>query len=334
PRVTIKSAFEDWIKDQDQKHDTSRKWRVYIERFIDVHGDLVLAEITPDHVRAYIRKIASLPDCRGLKIDRVPELLAYKAKHPDKQLVSPSTVAKHLDGLKALFRWAVSQGLVDSNPASSFRPPKDNRPVSSERRPFTTAELKKVLDAAKREWRDKGGEYGTDRWWILQLGIYSGARLEEICQLSKENVYQDGDTWVMRIDDDDERQVKNKTSNRTVPLHKKLVDAGFPAFVGKAKGPRIFDLEKTVGRYGNRVSKSFARLVRDQNKASIPDPKKNLVFHSIRHSFTDACRHAGVPLDICQVLLGHSAGTITSNYGAGHDVSTLKSWIDKVDPLK
>jgi integrase len=58
------------------------------------------------------------------------------------------------------------------------------------------------------------------------LGLYTGARLEEICQLLRTDVIQQDGIWCLNIDESDAPEIKSvKTSEqRIIPLHPFLVD--------------------------------------------------------------------------------------------------------------
>jgi site-specific recombinase XerD len=328
--ITLSEAFEKWLKHKKQRPDTERKWRVYVRRFREVHGDLSVDQITKAHVRDYVDAIAALPDSRGLKPElrrgTVQGLMAWLDDEPDAEVVSAATVTKHLDCIKALLRWCARQGYVDSNVAQDLEPPRDARLFTKRVRPFTKEELRQIVAAAREAWREN-----DDRFMLLLAAIYTGARLEELAQLGKTNLKQEGDIWFLDIDDLDGRQIKNESSLRCVPLHPDLIAAGFVDHARKSKGPLLFQsFTKTAGRYGHNVSNAFHRLLRD--RIGITD--RTVRWHAIRHAFADACREAGVPEDVRHRLMGHvGANRVAERYGSGHKVKTLAEWMQKIEPL-
>ena len=73
-------------------------------------------------------------------------------------------------------------------------------------------------------------------------------------------------------------------------------------------------------RYGHSFSKAFGAYLR--KKVGITDPK--LVYHSFRHTVTDAMYKALVPESIIESYLGRAGRTETSRrYAKGHYVKTL-----------
>ena len=71
---------------------------------------------------------------------------------------------------------------------------------------------------------------------FLGIGMFTGARLNEICQLDIADVKQDGDTWFLNITDegDDNKRIKSKAGRRKVPLHSELIRLGFLDFVDRS----------------------------------------------------------------------------------------------------
>jgi integrase len=51
--------------------------------------------------------------------------------------------------------------------------------------------------------------------------------------------------------------------------------------------------------------------------------------HDLRHTFASTAVNSGVPLDVVQLLLGHSDPTMTQRY-AHHDSKTLRRGSDAV----
>ena len=80
--------------------------------------------------------------------------------------------------------------------------------------------------------------------WLPLIGLYTGARINEICQLNPlTDIIQDKETGVhyFHFTDDGEtisgvdKSIKTKSSKRIVPIHSKLLELGFLDYVGKIK---------------------------------------------------------------------------------------------------
>src|SRR5690606_12699279 len=74
--------------------------------------------------------------------------------------------------------------------------------------------------------------------WIPWLLAYTGARVGEMAQLRREDVFQEDGRWIMRLTP--EAGTVKTGEYRDVVMHPHLVDLGFPAFVRDAKTGHLF----------------------------------------------------------------------------------------------
>jgi len=76
------------------------------------------------------------------------------------------------------------------------------------------------------------------RFWLLPLGLYTGARLNELCQLRVHDVIQDvhGVDLIDINDNGYNKSLKTGPSARQIPICSKLVEMGFLNFVEERPG--------------------------------------------------------------------------------------------------
>jgi integrase len=306
----INSAMEAWFKERKQGPYAVKRHRVAVRRFIELHGNLPVGEITKPMVREYVKRIEALPDHRKLPAEQRGGLVDAGLDVPR---VSAPTVERHIVSLKALLTFCVEQDWIQSNVATGLKPPKDTRPKAARRRPFTREERLKLLAQAVEECGENG-----DMAWLVRLGAYTGARLEELAQLARTNVREIDGIWVVEIDDLDGRNVKTEDSVKQVPLHPAIRDE-FVAWVGSGRGARVFASFRAdgEGRYANKVSGDFARLM---DRAGLTDPR--LVFHSLRHTLKREMSNARVDPDVRRAILGHAPKDAHDGY-AGHSLAAV-----------
>ena len=170
-----------------------------------------------------------------------------------------------------------------------------------EKDPFTLSDLKAIFRSppftgAKSEtnWTTPGNVVlrQSEKFWLPLLGLWTGARLNELCQLTTAHVRQHGKAHYIALTSD--LRLKNKASVRNVPLHSALVELGFLEFVAGCKeGERLFPNlpQHKTGRYSDAAGKMFNRLL---DSLGIKRPKMD--FHSFRHTFSDACERSDVDL--------------------------------------
>lgn len=94
--------------------------------------------------------------------------------------------------------WAVNEELADRNPAKALRLP-DPVAKRDKRLPFSKTQLRQIFDAplyrgcvdGLRGYNRVGPERPRNaRFWVPLIGLFSGARLGEICQLDVADVRQ------------------------------------------------------------------------------------------------------------------------------------------------
>ncbi|MBN9525058.1 MAG: site-specific integrase [Alphaproteobacteria bacterium] len=231
------------------------------------------------------------------------------------ETLSAVSVVKRLNLLKAVFGYGVDNDVVQVNPATGVTIKVAN---NSDQQPFSRADLD-ILFAPQNLPKNKNYQI------IMLIGLYSGARLNEICQLRGSDVVQEDGVWCMGIDDaGDDQSVKIAGSRRLVPIHPVLIDAGFVDLATKHGAAQLFaDLiwKETQG-WSKKASKDINRHIRKL----IPDARK--VFHSFRHSVKDLCRDPGSAEDIHD---GTLFGERWPGYGAGHSIRRLAEELGRIE---
>lgn len=149
-------------------------------------------------------------------------------------------------------------------------------------------------------------------FWMPLLGLFTGARLNELAQLTHDDFQKESGKWVMWIRDTDYfQQVKNKSSGRKIPLHPVLGGLGLIKYlkdVCKAvpENRRIFPylrFDKNNG-FGDVPSESFRRYL---NHIGIHG--KGKVYHSLRKNANQRMGDNNVDEAHCCQMLGHAHNT-------------------------
>jgi len=99
-------------------------------------------------------------------------------------------------------------------------------------------------------------------YWIPIFGLFHGMRLQEICQLSLEDIYPQDKIWVIDINDKTpDKKVKNENSKRIIPLHQTLIDLGILDYIriiqGKGKNRLFHELNLQRDGYTKNPSRFF-----------------------------------------------------------------------------
>ena len=323
---TLRSAFEGWEKERSRPPGTVHEYKRAIEMFIQLHGDLPVAEIKKGHAREFREALQRVPSVRSGKLRdaTLPELSAWGQKNADAPKVSAGTVNKQLGAVQAIAGWAHHNGIIPdevpwSDPFHKMRVEEEQ----SDRAPFVASELQMIFDAPMFTAHERPeGAKGDAGVWLPLLALFTGARQAELGGLRASNVQTDAAaaTPLLFIVSETKagKKLKTKSSERVVPIHPQLVKLGFLKYVADRRrdGEKawLFPTVSPDQRGALRAwSKWFGRYLR--NTVGIADTSK--VFHSFRHGFKDAARAAGVSQEVHDALTGHShASTVSGGYGA------------------
>ncbi len=228
----------------------------------------------------------------------------------------------HLAALKALMSWLVGERRLVTNVASGFRI-KVAKSVVERSRSLDDKEAALVLAASLESPSAKlGPKHAAARRWVPWLCAYTGARLNELTQIRKEDIVFEGDIAVLRITP--EAGTVKTGRYRLVPLHPHLKEQGFLDFVRKSKvGPLFYEplLKGSPERATPPFKKLGERLTRWARSIGLDDPRVD-PFHGWRHRFKTVGRRTRIAPDVLDAIQGHVPRSEGGNYGE-FDVATM-----------
>ncbi|HIF25009.1 MAG TPA: site-specific integrase [Micavibrio sp.] len=338
PKLFSKIA-EDYLKDcvtNDAKTIASK--RLTYEMFEGIVGNLVFNEVTKTEARKFKAIMLKTP----IMLHKRKGFTSYKELDwnnlPEGKTQSLVTVNNRLTSMVSLFNWAEENDLYTGRNPFSGLMVKNAKQQATKRHPFSNQELQTLFSCpiytgCKGESRNERLETGhiviKDYWyWIPLIGLYTGMRLNEICQLLVSDIQCEDGIWIINIDDSEDKKVKTISSRRKIPIHDSLMVSGFLEYVRGQKHKRLFPelpKRKNCG-YSHEFTKRFSSTLTKLNLK-----RTGLCFHSFRHTFIDGMRNAGVEKAITMKLVGHhSSNDIHSGYGYGYNLETLKENINKL----
>ena len=315
--VAEKLASKAWTPKTESEN------RAVFQLFIRVVGDVPINTITRKTMDHFKQVLLKLPPnlcksrrCRGKSIEKI-------LKINFQQTLSPSSINRILTRMSGFLKYAEIHGMVTRNPATGMQLKKTGRDDEL-RGVFTPSDLKKLFHSPLY-LEDKHQFSYT--FWLPILGLYSGARLEELCQLALDDIRQEDGVWVIDINGNGhDKRLKTPGSARLIPLHPFLLDGlKLPEYTKtlRKKGEiRLCpELRRLRDGFGQRVSKWFARYkTRD---CGITEQRK--VFHSFRHTFINSLKQDGqVEPYLIAELVGHAINSMTmGHYGKRYEPKKL-----------
>lgn len=282
---------------------------------LDILEDADIKSINRQVVLAFRDKLMRLPanmyKCYPGK--NVNDVLALADIKP----MSINSVNKHILRLNALMSYAAKEGIIATNPAQGLMLT-DKRRDDELRKTYSAEDLEKILINLPVD------PERPERFWIPIVAMYSGLRLDEICQLYVDDIQLVDGIWCFNVNDECDKKVKAESSKRIVPIHPELISKGFLCYVDRLisqKAPRLW--MALSWRKEDGYSNGFGNWYRRFNRQYVTDdPKK--VFHSLRHMVADTLKQAGVQEVIIEEILGHTHKSIsTGRYGKRYQPKVL-----------
>jgi len=329
PHIRLLDLIETYIKTNKKPIKTAGKLRMACRYIIDVFGyDCTVEIISKKHLLDLQIKATRLP-ARLTISERKQSLIELEKKFTDDAIrpkLTTQAIRSWFNLLGSFFNLAVKADFIAKNPVDGIKPKANGHHVR--RLPFSRDDMKSIF--APKYYPQA---IDASKYWIPLLALYTGARLNELGQLHKTDIFDESTPCIDINDDNAEnsqgKRLKNASSRRVIPIHNELLRLGFMDYVRSCKGPYIFPDLPHGGKYEptKAFSQWFGRFIRTRGVLN-----KAKVFHSFRHSFKDECRANGVEEEVHDAITGHTNPTrsIGRSYGTGIAVSRLEIAINSL----
>jgi len=192
-------------------------------------------------------------------------------------MMAANTIYRKMQEAKRVFEFACMKRHILFNPMDEVI--------------WTTAEHNKRVeqdgDRARLIWGDKlVGLFRTERFrtwsngpddalvWVVLLAVFTGARMEELLQLKLADFEWHDQILIMNIRNGANQHLKNKQSNRRVPIHPSLLKLGLVDLIEHQKTHgelRLFPDRKRIGNR-DRLSTEFSEDFTNFRKESVTLP--------------------------------------------------------------
>lgn len=328
-KITWRELLKEYMNDPSASRTSStRKNYTILDRVLEelLGADVLVGNISREHIKQVRDTLLQLPSNPTKKAPGKTLQEAIKlAVENGWPRMSSATVNMYLDKLKAVFNFAEEEDYIHKSPARGISV-SDEVKKKDKRKPFDLEQLQKIFSALPL----LSSAADATKYWIPLLGLYTGMRLNEICQLDLTDIAQRCDVDVILVREEGDKQLKTEASVRCVPIHPDLMKFGFMSFVEKMKTAgqsRLFpDLKKDAqGYYSGNFSKWFNRFLTEAGAK-----KSKTSFHSFRHNFRDALRIAEIPRAASMQLGGWTGDSVDEDYGDGLPADELLKSMEKI----
>ncbi|MEN8253495.1 MAG: tyrosine-type recombinase/integrase [Patescibacteria group bacterium] len=264
--------------------DLQVKYRQNLEAAGKAHATVIAYVKDIEQLLDFLAKKGKLEatDVLGTDIDEFKELLK-------KQRYTGKSISRKINSIKSFFRFLITEGLLDENPAEAVIHPKyDQAPP----RVLSKLEYRALRDACRSDVRI---------YAVVELLLQTGMRISELASLQLSDV--DFERNVITI------RALNSRSSRKVPINIAAKNSiqDYLQIRPRAKEKTMF-LTKTCRPFLVRnIRTAIDRYFR---LAGIKDAKVN----DLRHTFIVEQLKAGTPLVYISQLVGHKRITTTEKY--------------------
>jgi len=333
----IEKYIETKLSDGAWKSHSVADHKLRLVNLVEILENKIVSDISRDDMRRFRDALRRLPPNRTkLKAYRGKSIKEILEMNPA-EVLSVKTVNMIVEAASSMFDWGLREGYLSQNPAKGLSI-KDDRQEIGLRDAFSPEDIRKIFAS---DHYVKGDFKHPSFFWAPLIAVYTGMRLEEVCQLSLDDIYESeqGGVWVIDVnanpyrDGTGRKLLKNKNAARIIPIHQDLIQVGLLDYRDclKKKGvERLFsELNKTASspKFGKQPGKSFAKLVRALDLGG------NKTFHSLRHSFSDFFKVKGLHNDTFRQIFGHEIPELAGRqYGSKFDVRTCyEEVVSKLD---
>jgi integrase len=269
------------------------------------------------HVRAFLSVFKFADDVTE---DGLGDFVGTHLAH-----LAAGTQTNHLSSFKMFWRYLGKKKLVPRSLemfkeiVAGITPPHANEEnysdtggtLQSKRQHFEPKDYHKLLAGVQMK-RKRGKSLHN----LIQLGAYTGCRIEEICSLRVEDVNLQESFFTVR-------NAKTQAGNRKVPIHDDIF--GLLKHLAATSTDGFIMSGLTENRHKDRsdsLGGLFGRL-----KTSLGYGGEH-VFHSFRKGVATQFESAGIPEVIAARILGHKLKTMTYGlYSGGANLETLRGAI-------
>jgi integrase len=340
PSLSLSECIETFIsekkrgwRDPHSYINEHKDYRPKLSLLTEILGNPPSNDITKGDIVKYKNILLKMPSNRNKKPkysgQTIEQLMNMHI--PPNDLLSNTTISNNFVKIASFLSWLSENDLAQTNLSLPLRRVIRKEKVDSELRlEFNHHDLEAIFN---NDFYFRGKHRCSAHFWIPLLALFTGARLNELCQLDKADIILIEGIWCIDINRKNDKRLKNLSSVRTIPLHSVLVNKlGFIDFVGSVQGIKLFpELEMSSVGYGQSFSKWFNRTYRKNVGVGQGQERKD--FHSFRHTFANYFKQMeNIQEFRVSEILGHKGNsTITySRYGKQASPESKRNLIESV----
>lgn len=232
PAILLSHAIAEFVAE----HDASRHWRkkskeeseAIYRLLVGILGDVPMSELDYKALSGWRNAILRFPSnytkrpsLRGKTIAEIASVDSGATK-PHQSVTS---VNKMLTQTGAFLKWSIKRGYCGANYCEGLTIRRRDTKEAEEREAYSKEDLLRLVRSplygepkTAKERRDRTAH--PERQWLPLLGLYMGARINELCQLHVADIFEEDGVLCVDINDKGEgKRLKNASSRRVIPVH-------------------------------------------------------------------------------------------------------------------
>lgn len=298
------------------------KVRIAMALLMEVVGDKPIGSLRQTDLEAYFDTVQALPRrwkdvCRREKLT-VRELAAQGRGETSKSTFNNNYLAAITPFVRYCRRKWQDRGWPTTLTTDGVRYTGSRRDTENGQRAFQAEELKRLFEGAEMMGFAQDPAL-AHKYWLPHLGLFTGARVNELCQLNPQvDITQDmrSGTWYLDITDESEghqgvdKSIKTGSSKRKLPIHPTLIELGFLDYVShvKARGDTMLFQAfppSSQGRAGAKAAIWFRDFLR---VTGLRDETPNARIVGM-HAFRSTLLHRAMVQDVvnAEAITGHAS---------------------------
>lgn len=305
-----------------------------VKQFVEIvkeleHGnDIYLTDLSREHIRYYFEILKNLPNRinkNAYQKKTWHELAEIGKNSSNERLLSHKTLEGRQINIRSFINWCELEykGIIQARYVNSGFPKvvHDKRVLrkGNKRIGFTDEELQKLF--GNQSHYVEACEGSSAKYWTPLIALYTGMRVEEICQLYIGDIIQIDSVWCFSVNENTDnkehfKHVKSLAGIRNIPIHPYLWDdIGFKNFVENRRSqiaeeqyqkillfPDMQERLKIINGSTSKLSSSvvpwFTRYRRSVGVGALEGDISSKTFHSFRHTVVEYL-HKVARVDIC-----------------------------------
>ena len=317
--AVIKDFLESYPKIKNKA--MYRKHQAVLTMLLEVVGNISVTELRQASINDFFKLLERLPprwgdECRKrkLSIQQLAEI-----DHPitlgpksfeDTYLASVRVFLK-----SAKTKWQ-DQGFPTTLTTEGLQYQGEREEGEMMQRPFNMTELRRLFEGSEMHAFAENPAF-AHCYWLPHIGLYTGARVNEICQLNPQtDILQDSESgiwyfWMTDVTEghaDIEKSSKNEVSRRKTPIHSKLLELGILDYIEhiKQQGSKLlFPQWKPLRKKASgKAEKWFRELLRETGLRDETAGARLVGMHAFRFTL----EHMGANIEELPWPIDHITG--------------------------